>query len=123
MAEFVLKRAEEMLPEFEQMERVGLFSDHEVRGCGVIHMIFHEDFMLRFESLLFFQIKSIIKKTRNHEYKLVRRTKDKKDFLSYIQYKIHLLSLIGKRRKKSNYFFKKDEIEFAIVARIHRYIL
>nr|CAB3267580.1 U3 small nucleolar RNA-associated protein 6 homolog [Phallusia mammillata] len=94
MAENVHHWTEQMLPELEQMQRVNLFSNKEV--------------------------KAIIKKRTTHEYKLVRRTKDKKDFLSYIQYEVSLLDLIHKRRKRENYYFKKDEIEFAIVARIHR---
>ncbi|XP_039251990.2 U3 small nucleolar RNA-associated protein 6 homolog [Styela clava] len=93
MAEFVMRRSEDMLPEFEQMQRVGLFNENE--------------------------LKAIIKKTMSHEYKLVRRVKVKKDFLAYIQYKINVISLIKKRRKRLNYFFKKDEIEYAMVGKIH----
>ncbi|CAK8692663.1 unnamed protein product [Clavelina lepadiformis] len=93
MSEYVHRHTEEMLPELEQLQRVGLFSSQE--------------------------IKAIIKKRTAHEYKLVRRMKDKKDFVSYVQYEINLLALIHKRRGRENYFFKKDEIEYAIVSRIH----
>jgi len=51
---------------------------------------------------------------------LARQTKDKHDFLAYIQYDINFLCLILKRRKRENYYFKKDEIEYAIVSRIHK---
>lgn len=88
-----MRRSEDMLPEFEQMQRIGLFNENE--------------------------LKAIIKKTMSHEYKLVRRVKVKKDFLAYIQYKINVISLVQKRRKRLNYFFKKDEIEYAMVGRIH----
>eukprot|EP00058_Branchiostoma_floridae_P021463 XP_002606953.1 hypothetical protein BRAFLDRAFT_64949 [Branchiostoma floridae] len=139
MAEFVQQNIEKMLPELEQLERVGVFDKHE--------------------------IKAIIKKRTDHEYRLVRRTKKKEDFLRYIQYEINTLSLIhhrretggkncyiqyeintlslihhrretgGKncyiqyeintlslihhRRENLGYFFKKEEIEYAIVGRIH----
>ncbi|XP_070580841.1 U3 small nucleolar RNA-associated protein 6 homolog [Ptychodera flava] len=94
MAESVQQRMEEMLPELEQLERVGLFSRSE--------------------------IKTIVKKIRAHEYRLARTQKEKEDFLKYIQYKINLLALINKRRKKIHYFFKKAEIEYSIVQRITR---
>uniref|UniRef100_H2ZPF8 U3 small nucleolar RNA-associated protein 6 N-terminal domain-containing protein n=1 Tax=Ciona savignyi TaxID=51511 RepID=H2ZPF8_CIOSA len=94
MAELVNQHAEEMLPELEQMQRVGLFSTAE--------------------------IKAVIKKRSAHEYKLVRKTKVMKDFLAYIQYEVNFLGLIHKRRKREHYFFKQDEIEYAIVSRIHR---
>ncbi|CAH1273845.1 UTP6 [Branchiostoma lanceolatum] len=93
MAEFVQQNIEKMLPELEQLERVGVFDKHE--------------------------IKAIIKKRTDHEYRLVRRTKKKEDFLRYIQYEINTLSLIHHRREKIGYFFKKEEIEYAIVGRIH----
>ncbi|XP_033097478.1 U3 small nucleolar RNA-associated protein 6 homolog isoform X2 [Anneissia japonica] len=92
MAEFVHQSIEEALPELEQLERIGLFTKPE--------------------------IKSIIKKKRSHEYRLVRRRKEKDDFLRYIQYEISLLSLIKTRREKIRYFFKKEEIDFSIVSRI-----
>ncbi|XP_077980484.1 U3 small nucleolar RNA-associated protein 6 homolog [Glandiceps talaboti] len=92
MAEFVQQRMEEMLPELEQLERVGLFS----RG----------------------EIKAMVRKIQSHEYRLARQNKVREDFLRYIQYEINLLSLINKRRKRIGYFFKKAEIEFSIVQRI-----
>ncbi|XP_071953079.1 U3 small nucleolar RNA-associated protein 6 homolog [Antedon mediterranea] len=94
MAEFVQQSIEEALPELEQLERVGLFTNSE--------------------------IKSIIKKKRSYEYRLVRRQKEKDDFLRYIQYEISLLTLIKTRREKIRYFFKKEEIEFNIVSRVAR---
>uniref|UniRef100_H2Y152 U3 small nucleolar RNA-associated protein 6 homolog n=1 Tax=Ciona intestinalis TaxID=7719 RepID=H2Y152_CIOIN len=95
MAELVHQNEEEMLQELEQMQNVGLFTSAE--------------------------IKAIIRKRNAHEYKLVRKTKVKKDFLDYIQYEINLLALIHKRRKREHYFFKQDEIEYVIVSRIHRW--
>ncbi|XP_054859608.1 U3 small nucleolar RNA-associated protein 6 homolog isoform X2 [Eublepharis macularius] len=93
MAERVERRLEERVPELEQLERVGLFSRREV--------------------------KAVIKKTSALEYKIQRRALHKEDFISYIQYEINLLSLIKKRRSRIGYSFKKDEIEYSIVQRIH----
>ncbi|XP_071796690.1 U3 small nucleolar RNA-associated protein 6 homolog isoform X2 [Asterias amurensis] len=94
MAEFVHQNIEETLQELEQLERVGLFTKPE--------------------------IKTIVKKRTNFEYRLVRLKKEKEDFLRYIQYEINLLALIKTRRERLGYFFKKDEIEYAIIRRIQR---
>ncbi|XP_072044117.1 U3 small nucleolar RNA-associated protein 6 homolog [Amphiura filiformis] len=94
MAEFVQQNIEETIPELEQLERVGLFAKEE--------------------------IKAIIKRRTHHEYRLVRRQRDKEDFLKYIQYEVNLLHLIKKRRNRLHYFFKKDEIEMTIITRILR---
>lgn len=94
MAEIVNQRIEEMLPELEQMERVGLFSKKEIRH--------------------------ITSKRNLYEYKLKRKQKSKDDFLQYIQYEINLLALVKKRRQRTGYTFKKLEIDIAIVQRIHK---
>jgi len=62
----------------------------------------------------------VIKKRTKHEYKLVRRQKQKKDFLAYVQYEVDFLNLIHERRKREQYYFKNEEIEYVIVSRIHR---
>ena len=41
----------------------------------------------------------MIKKRKHFEYKLQKRTKEKEDILSYIQYETSLLHLIGMRRE------------------------
>ncbi|KAK2704984.1 U3 small nucleolar RNA-associated protein 6 homolog [Artemia franciscana] len=92
MAEFVELRLEEMLGELEQTERVGLFSTEEVR--------------------------SIIKRRRDFEYKIQRFKKRKEDYLKYIQYEISIYKLLKLRRKKTGYSFKKEEIDHAISNRI-----
>lgn len=51
--------------------------------------------------LLFFR--AIVKKRRELEYKLQKRTKNKGDYLNYIQYEITLLSLLRVRRKVGYY--------------------
>ncbi|KAK3091362.1 hypothetical protein FSP39_019251 [Pinctada imbricata] len=94
MAEFVQQSIEEMLPELEQMARVGLFTSKETR--------------------------QILKKRKVFEYKLRRKTKHKEDFLQYIQYETNVLELVKKRRKKTGYTFKKAEIDWAISQRIHK---
>lgn len=93
MAEIIQQRIEDRIPELEQLERIGLFTPKE--------------------------IKAVIKKVSALEYKLYRRTLDKEDFINYIQYEVNLLELIKKRRQRVGYNFKKDEIEFSIVQRIH----
>ncbi|XP_053552354.1 U3 small nucleolar RNA-associated protein 6 homolog [Bombina bombina] len=93
MAEFAQRRIEDRIPELEQLERVGLFTKKEV--------------------------KSVIKKATALEYKLLRKSVGKEDFINYIQYEINLLELIKKRRMRISYSFKKDEIEYVVVQRIH----
>nr|XP_055244519.1 U3 small nucleolar RNA-associated protein 6 homolog isoform X2 [Gorilla gorilla gorilla] len=92
MAEIIQERIEDRLPELEQLERIGLFSHAE--------------------------IKAIIKKASDLEYKIQRRTLFKEDFINYVQYEINLLELIQRRRTRIGYSFKKDEIENSIVHRV-----
>lgn len=92
MAEIIQERIEDRLPELEQLERVGLFSHAE--------------------------IKAIIKKASDLEYKIQRRALCKEDFINYVQYEINFLELIQRRRAHIGYSFKKDEIENSIVHRV-----
>nr|XP_021486645.1 U3 small nucleolar RNA-associated protein 6 homolog [Meriones unguiculatus] len=92
MAEIIQERIEDRIPELEQLERIGLFSHAE--------------------------IKAIIKKASDLEYKIHRRTLLKEDFINYVQYEINLLELIQRRRARIKYSFKKDEIEYSIVHRV-----
>ena len=92
MAEIIQERIEDRIPELEQLERIGLFSHAE--------------------------IKAIIKKASDLEYKIHRRTLLKEDFINYVQYEINLLELIQRRRARIKYSFKKDEIEYSMVHRV-----
>lgn len=92
MAEIIQERIEDRLPELEQLERIGLFSHAE--------------------------IKAIIKKASDLEYRIQRRALCKEDFINYVQYEINLLELIQRRRTRIGYSFKKDEIENSIVHRV-----
>lgn len=92
MAEIIQERIEDRLPELEQLERIGLFSHAE--------------------------IKAIIKKASDLEYRIQRRALCKEDFINYVQYEINLLELIQRRRSRIGYSFKKDEIENSIVHRV-----
>ena len=94
MAEYVEQRMEEMLGEVEQMERVNLLEPKEV--------------------------KELIKKRKHFEYKIQKKSKEKGDFLSYIQYETNLLSLLAMRRESTGYEHKKSEIEGAIRVRINK---
>ena len=76
MAEVIQERVEDRLPELEQLERTGLFSHAE--------------------------IKAIIRKALELEYRIQRRSLLKDDFIRYVQYEINLLDLIEKRRAVSN---------------------
>ncbi|OXB77037.1 UNVERIFIED_CONTAM: hypothetical protein H355_014859 [Colinus virginianus] len=93
MAERVEQRLEDRVPELEQLERVGLFTHEEIRA--------------------------VLKKATALEYKIQRRALRKEDFISYIQYEINLLELIKKRRARTGYSFKKEEIESSIMHRVH----
>ncbi|KAM6175144.1 U3 small nucleolar RNA-associated protein 6 homolog [Erethizon dorsatum] len=92
MAEIIQERIEDRIPELQQLERIGLFSHAE--------------------------IKAIIKKASDLEYKIQRRALFKEDFINYVQYEINLLELIQRRRRRIKYSFKKDEIEHSIVQRV-----
>jgi len=94
MAEYVEQRMEEMLGEVEQMERVNLLDNREV--------------------------KELLKKRKHFEYKIQKRTKTKEDFLCYIQYEVNLLSLLEIRRDSTGYKHKKAEIEGGIKTRINK---
>uniref|UniRef100_A0A8C2UFD9 UTP6 small subunit processome component n=1 Tax=Coturnix japonica TaxID=93934 RepID=A0A8C2UFD9_COTJA len=93
MAERVEQRLEDRVPELEQLERVGLFTHEEIRA--------------------------VLKKATALEYKIQRRALRKEDFINYIQYEINLLELIKKRRARTGYSFKKDEIEGSMIQRVH----
>ncbi|XP_028377498.1 U3 small nucleolar RNA-associated protein 6 homolog [Phyllostomus discolor] len=92
MAEIIQERIEDRLPELEQLKRIGLFSHAE--------------------------IKAIIKKASDLEYRIQRRALCKEDFINYVQYEINLLELIQRRRARIGYSFKKEEIESSIVHRV-----
>ncbi|KAK6169354.1 hypothetical protein SNE40_020425 [Patella caerulea] len=94
MAEYVQQNIEDMLPELEQLERVGLFTKDETR--------------------------QILKKRQGYEYRLRRQTKCKEDFLQYIQYEINCLALLHKRREKTGYSFKQLNLENVIKERINK---
>ena len=94
MAEYVEQRMEEMLGEVEQMERVNLLEPKEV--------------------------KELIKKRKHFEYKIQKKTKEKEDYLAYIQYETNLLRLLALRRENTGYQHKKAEIEGGIKVRINK---
>jgi U3 small nucleolar RNA-associated protein 6 len=96
MAEVVQRHLEDMLSEFEQAKRIGLFTEAE--------------------------IKKMIRTRRRHEYKIIRRTKEKECYLDYIKYETHLLKLVHLRREKLKLgrTYKKNEIDLSIKRRIER---
>lgn len=80
--------------EVEQMERVNLLQVEEVR--------------------------ELIRKRKQFEYKLQKRTKVKEDFLEYIQYESNLLKLLEIRRESTGYHHKQAEIEGSVKNRINK---
>lgn len=93
MADHVQQRIEDRIPALEQLERVGLFSNKEV--------------------------KSMLKRSTALEYKLHRAVQSKEDFIAYVQYEINVLELIKKRRARIGYHFKREEIEFPLIGGIN----
>ena len=74
MAEVVFHNLEDMLPHLEELEREGVFKHEELRV--------------------------IIKKRTDFEYKLQKRIMEKKDILNYLEYEMKLDLLRKKRSKK-----------------------
>ncbi|XP_048054081.1 U3 small nucleolar RNA-associated protein 6 homolog [Megalobrama amblycephala] len=93
MADIVQQRLEDRIPALQQLERVGLFTNKEV--------------------------KSMLKRSTALEYKLHRAIQSKDDFITYIQYEINVLELIKKRRSRIKYHFKREEIEYPFIHRIN----
>lgn len=92
MAEIVELRLENGVNELEQLERIGLFSNEE--------------------------IKTIVNKRKAFEYRLQRPKRTKEDYLKYINYEESLLKLIKRRRDKIGYQHKYKEIEYFISLRV-----
>lgn len=94
MAELVQRFLENMIPEMETMELLGLFTKKE--------------------------ISQILKRRRAFEYKLRKINKNLNDYEEYIQYEQDVLSLIKIRRKKNRCKRNVEMIEVPIIRRIHR---
>ena len=85
MAEFVEKALEQLLPVFEQLKLVHLFSADEV-----------DEF---------------IRSCRAYEYKITKRTKSAKDYLAYAAFIAGKLDLVKQRRKEMKYTHRYDDID------------
>ncbi|XP_035826317.1 U3 small nucleolar RNA-associated protein 6 homolog [Aplysia californica] len=94
MAEYVHQTLEEMIPELEEMTRLGLFTAKET--------------------------KIILKNRESFEYRLRQLTKTKASFLNYVEYEKKLLELLKIRRKKVASDSRKRELEKSIADRIHQ---
>lgn len=92
MAEYVHQNLEGMVPELEEMERMGVFSSEEIR--------------------------TIIRKRREFEYRLQKRIVQKTDFLRYMQYEINL-DLLKKKRKLRLGIKRNLHGEHAVLRRMH----
>lgn len=92
MAEFVEKNIEETIPEVEEMERIGLLSSKEV--------------------------KKLIQTRRDFHYRLVRKSKNKADYINYVNYERKVIDLVKIRRKQIGIREKSKQIETAICKRV-----
>uniref|UniRef100_A0A336LW32 CSON002680 protein n=1 Tax=Culicoides sonorensis TaxID=179676 RepID=A0A336LW32_CULSO len=92
MAEFVQLRKELCLTEYEQMKKLQIFTDDEIRK---------------------------IKKTReNYEYKIERHVKDIKDYCEFIKYERNVLSLVCERRRGGKRVREKKALERIVAGKI-----
>lgn len=92
MAEFVETNIQATISEVEEIERIGLLNQKE--------------------------IKALIQKRREWEYRLARRSKSKDDYLNSIDYEKKLLELLRIRRRQIRIYEKYREIEGAISLRV-----
>nr|CAH7713735.1 unnamed protein product [Callosobruchus chinensis] len=92
MSELVESHLESMSEELAEMERIKLFS----RG----------------------ELKLIVKKRKEYEYKINGLTKHKEDYMAYIMYERAVLTDIRIRRNKLRIADKKGSIEYKIMRRI-----
>lgn len=72
---------------------------HYASRQACIILLCVNDFFLVFIDISLFRI--IVKKRKEFEYKIQRRTKCKEDYLRYIQYEMDLLKLLRLRREVS----------------------
>ncbi|KAL7632424.1 UNVERIFIED_CONTAM: hypothetical protein RMT77_017278 [Armadillidium vulgare] len=94
MAEIVEQQLQDMIPEFEELERLGFLTPTE--------------------------LKQLIKKRRQFEYKLCKRKKELQDFFEYVIYESNLLELLASRRKKLQHAKKFFKTENSISHRVGR---
>uniref|UniRef100_A0A0K8SC87 U3 small nucleolar RNA-associated protein 6 n=1 Tax=Lygus hesperus TaxID=30085 RepID=A0A0K8SC87_LYGHE len=95
MAEYVQINLEYMLPELETMEKIELFNKDEVRR--------------------------IIKKRKEYEYKLQRGAKFKEDLLNYIRYEWDLLVVIkNKTLADKSYAPKRNNVAHSVSQHIQK---
>ncbi|KAJ9578497.1 hypothetical protein L9F63_005226, partial [Diploptera punctata] len=92
MAEYVNLRTEDMIPELEKLQQLRIFEKNEIRN--------------------------ILKKRKEFEYKIQRRTKCKEDYLRYIQYEMDILKTIKLRRENLN--MKKIDVEYHVAHKLHK---
>ena len=80
MAEIVNKILESVLPELEELERVGIFTEAEIRW---INDRLSSGYV--FWSYVAFSQRVVVRRRREFEYKLLRKPANKDDFLRAIQ--------------------------------------
>jgi hypothetical protein len=101
MAEFVEKALEQLLPIFEQLKLVELYTPDEVDKFIKICRAFEYKLAKRVSFFLIIFFKKLI----------FIKTKAAKDFLGYANYLKDQLALVEKRRKETKYAHRYDQIE------------
>ncbi|XP_019561757.2 U3 small nucleolar RNA-associated protein 6 homolog [Aedes albopictus] len=92
MSEFIEKRRELSIQEYEFMKHLKLFTDDEIHGIKT--------------------------KRFQHEHKVERRAKELPDFINYIVYENNVLELLAERRKKLRVYSGRHNLESGIFNRI-----
>lgn len=92
MADFVQLRKEDRLFEYEQMKKLRIFDDDEIR--------------------------KIKRRREDFEYKTERHCKDIKDFCQFIKYERNLLNLIRERQHGSSHVRQKQILEKVVAKKV-----
>ncbi|XP_063700109.1 U3 small nucleolar RNA-associated protein 6 homolog [Culicoides brevitarsis] len=92
MADFVQLRKELCLTEYEQMKKLRIFDDNEIR--------------------------KIKRRREDFEYKTERHCKDIKDFCEFIKYERNLLNLIRERQQGTKHVRQKQILEKIVAKRV-----
>ncbi|CAH1398063.1 unnamed protein product [Nezara viridula] len=94
MAELVELQVEDMIPELEMMDKLGILNTNEKRN--------------------------VIKKRKMHEHRLQRVTKSKDDILRYIKFEVELLMVVKQKTQEKGIHLKKNNLVYSITNRVNR---
>nr|BAN20997.1 hepatocellular carcinoma-associated antigen [Riptortus pedestris] len=94
MAEVVEFNIEEMIPELELMEKLQVLTKSEIRN--------------------------VMRKRKQFEYRLQRISKNKDDLLRYIQFEMDLLKMIRQKILEKGLTQKKNNLEYTVINHINK---